>query len=100
MMEVQWRDEETYMTPTKKGKKRNKGKRVKSPQTQERPILNMPQRPRGRRLEVDWAKLADEVTNEKEPGNLEVFIGECLNNTNGLREYMLANEEYNNKYSD
>jgi len=33
MTEVEWRDEEPYMTPTKKGKKRNKGKGVKRPET-------------------------------------------------------------------
>ena len=35
MTEVEWRDEEPYMTPTKKGKKRNKGKGVKRPETPE-----------------------------------------------------------------
>jgi len=35
MTEVKWRDEEPYMTPTKKGKKRNKGKGVKRPVTPE-----------------------------------------------------------------
>ena len=33
MTEVEWRDEEPYMTPTKKGKKRNKGKGVRRPVT-------------------------------------------------------------------
>jgi len=45
MTEVEWRDETPYMTPTKKGKKRNKGKGVKRPTTPERPIPNMPQTP-------------------------------------------------------
>jgi len=35
MTEVEWRDEEPYMTPTKKGKKHNKGKGVKRPVTPE-----------------------------------------------------------------
>jgi len=35
MTEVEWREEEPYMTPTKKGKKRNKGKGVKRPETPE-----------------------------------------------------------------
>jgi len=33
MTEVEWRDEEPYMTPTKKGKKSTKGKGVKRPVT-------------------------------------------------------------------
>jgi len=45
MTEVEWRDEEVYLTPTKKGKKRNKRKGVKRPVTPERPIPNMPQTP-------------------------------------------------------
>jgi len=35
MTEVEWRDEEPYMMPTKKGKKRNKGKGVGRPITPE-----------------------------------------------------------------
>jgi len=35
MTEVEWRDESPYMTPTKKGKKRNKGKGVRRPVTPE-----------------------------------------------------------------
>jgi len=35
MTEVEWRNEEPYRTPTKKGKKRNKGKGVLRPVTPE-----------------------------------------------------------------
>jgi len=50
MTKVEWRDEEPYMTPTEKGKKRNKWKGVKRPVMPERPIPNMPQMPSRRRL--------------------------------------------------
>jgi len=100
MTEVEWRDEEPYMTPTKKGKKRNKGKGVRRPETPERPIPNMPQTPSRRRLEADWAKPAEELTNEKGPANLEAFIGEYLRNTNGLRDFMVGREEYDVKYAE
>jgi len=53
MTDVEWRDDEIYMTPTKKGKKRNKGKGVKRPVTPERPIPNMPQTPSRKKLEAD-----------------------------------------------
>ena len=53
MTEVEWRDEEVNMTPTKKGKKRNKGKGVKRPTTPERPIPNMPQSPSRKKFEAD-----------------------------------------------
>jgi hypothetical protein len=43
MTEVEWREEEPYMTPMKKGKKCNKGKGLKRPETPDRPIPNMPQ---------------------------------------------------------
>jgi len=99
MTEVEWRDKEPYMTPTKKGKKRNKGKGVKRPVTPERPILNMLQTPSRRKLEADWAKPAESLTNEKEPVNLEAFIGEYLQNTNGLRDFMIGREDYNVKYA-
>jgi len=33
LTEVEWREEEPYMTPMKKGKKRNKRKGVKRPET-------------------------------------------------------------------
>jgi hypothetical protein len=92
MTEVEWRDEEPYMTPTKKGKKRNKGKGVVRPVTPERPIPNMPQTPSRRKLEADWAKPAGEVTNEKGQVNLEAFVGEYLRNTNGLRDFMATNQ--------
>jgi len=100
MTEVEWRDEEPYMTPTKKGKKRNKGKGVKRPVTPERPIPNMPQTPSRRKLEADWVKPAEELTNEKGPANLETFIGEYLRNTNGLRDFMVGREEYDVKYAE
>jgi len=99
MTEVEWREEEPYMTPTKKGKKRNKGKGVKRPETPERPIPNMPQTPSRRKLEADWARPAERLTNEKEPANLEAFIGEYLRNTNGLRDFMVGREDYDVKYA-
>jgi len=92
MTEVEWRDEEPYMTPTKKGKKRNKGKGVRRPATPERPIPNMPQTPSRKKLEADWAKPAESLTNENGPVNLEAFIGEYLRNTNGLRDYMATSQ--------
>jgi len=67
MTEVEWSEEEPYMMPTKKGKKRNKGKGVKRPVTPERPIPNMPQMPSRRKLEADWAKPAEELTNQNGP---------------------------------
>ena len=67
MTEVEWRDESPYMTPTKKGKKRNKGKGVRRPVTPERPIQNMPQTPSRRKLEADWAKPAESLANENGP---------------------------------
>jgi len=88
------------MTPTKKGKKGDKGKGVKRPATPERPIPNMPQTPSRRKLEADWAKLAEEIANGKGPGNVEEYIGEYLQNTNGLREFMLAKEKYDNCYEE
>jgi hypothetical protein len=100
MSEVEWREEEPYVTPTKSGKKWNKGKGVERPQTPERPIPNMPQTPRRRRLKADWAKPAEEAANGKGPGNLEEFIGEYLRNTNGLREFMLGKEKYDTIYAD
>jgi hypothetical protein len=88
------------MTPTKKGKKRNKGKGVKRPVTSERPNLNMPQTPSRRKLETDWAKPAESLTNEKEPTNLEAFIGEYLRNTNGLRDFMVTNQLHDERYDE
>jgi len=100
MTEVEWRDDEPYMTPTKGGKKRNTGKGVKRPTTPERPILNMPQTPSRRKLEADWAKPAGEVTNEKKEANLEAFIGEYLRNTNGLRDFVINKAKYDDSYSE
>jgi len=90
MMEVEWREEEPYMMPTKKGKKRNKRKGVKRPETPEQPIPNMPQIPSRKKLEADWAKSADRVANEGEPVNWEAFVGEYLRNTNELRDFMIT----------
>jgi len=53
LMEVEWRDEEPYMMPTKKGKKRNEGTGVKRPTTPKRPIPNMPQTPSRKKFESD-----------------------------------------------
>jgi len=96
--EVEWRDETPYMTPTKKGKKRNKGKGVGRPVTPERPIPNMPQTPSRRKLECDWAKPAESLTNEEEPADLGKFIGEYLRNTNGLRDFMVGQERNDASY--
>jgi len=98
MTEVEWRDEEIYKTPTKKGTKCNKGKGVMWPGTPKRPIPNMLQTPIMRKLEADWAKPADEVTNEKMEVNLEAFIGEYLQNTNGLRDFMINKAKYDDSY--
>jgi len=100
MTEGEWREVSPYMTPTKKGKKRNKGKGVKRPATPERPISNMPQTPSRRKLEPDWAKPAETLTNENGPVNLEAFIGEYLRNTNGLRDYMATNQLHNERYDE
>jgi len=100
MTEVEWRDESPYMTPTKKGKKRNKGKGVRRPETPERPIPNMPQTPSRKKLEADWAKPADLLTNEGGPVNLEAFIGEYLRNTNGLRDFMATNQLHDERYDE
>jgi len=100
MTEVEWRDESPYMTPTKKGKKRNKGKGVRRPTTPDRPIPNMPQTPSRKKLEADWAKPAESLTNENEPVNLEAFIGEYLRNTNGLRDYMATNQLHDERYDE
>jgi len=100
MTEVEWRDEEPYMTPTKKGKKCNKGKGVKRPVTPERPIPNMPQTPSRKKLEADWAKPAEEVTNENKEVNLEAFIGEYLRNTNRLRDFMINKAKFEDSYSE
>jgi len=100
MTEVEWRDESPYMTPTKKGKKRNKGKGVERPATPDRPIPNMPQTPSRKKLEADWAKPAELLTNENEPVNLEAFIGEYLRNTNGLRDYIATNQLHDERYDE
>jgi len=98
MTEVEWRDEEIYMTPTKKGKKRNKGKGVKRPATPEQPIPNMPQTPSRKKLESGWAKPAESLANENELADLGKFIGEYLRNTNGLRDFMVGQERNDASY--
>jgi len=100
MTEVERRDEEIYMTPTKKGKKRNKGKGVQRPVTPERPIPNMPQTPSRKKWEVDCAKPAEIVANENKEVNLEAFIGKYLRNTNGLRDCMINKAKYDDSYSE
>jgi len=98
MTEVEWRDEEVYMTPMKKGKKRNKGKGVERPKTPKQPIPNMPQTPSRRKLESDWAKPAETLANEDEPADLGKFIGEYLRNTNGLMDFMVGQEKNDASY--
>jgi len=100
MTEVEWRDESPYMTPTKKGKKPNKGKGVKRPETPERPIPNMPQTLSKKQLEADWAKPAVAVTNENKEINLKAFIGEYLMNPNGLTDFMINKAKYDHSYSE
>jgi len=100
MTEVEWRDESPYMTPTKKGKKRNKGKGVRRPETPDQPIPNMPQTPSRKKLEADWAKPAESLASESGPVNLEAFIGEYLRNTNGLRDYMATNQLHDERYDE
>jgi len=97
-MEVEWRDEEPYMTPTKKGKKCNEGKGVKRPVTPERPSPNMLQTTSRRKLEADWGKPAENLASEDEPADLGKFIGEYLWNTNGLRDFTVGQEKYNVEY--
>jgi len=100
MTEVEWRDESPYMTPTKQGKKRNKGKGTKRPATPDRPIPNMPQTPSRKKLDADWAKPAETLTNENGPVNLEAFVGEYLRNTNGLRDFMATNQLHDERYDE
>jgi hypothetical protein len=88
------------MTPTKKGKKRNKGKGVVRPVTPERPIPNMPQTPSRKKLESDWAKPAEVLTNEGEPDRLDAFISEYLRNTNGLRDFMATTQIHDERYDE
>jgi len=66
----------------------------------ERPIPNMPQTPSRKKLEADWAKPAEEVTNENWEVNLKAFIGEYLRNTNGLRDFMINKAKYDDSYSE
>jgi len=98
MTEVDSKDMEPYTTPTKKGKKRNKGKGVKRPVTPERPIPNLPQTLSRRKLEADWAKPAETLASEDEPADLGKFIGKYLRNTNGLRDFMVGQERNDANY--
>jgi len=100
MTEVEWRDEWPYMTPTKRGKRRNKGKGVRRPVTPDRPIPNLPQTPSRKTLDADWAKPAEMLTNENGPVNLEAFVGEYLRNTNGLRDFMATNQLHDERYDE
>jgi len=100
MTEVEWREESPYMTPTKRGKKRNKGKGARRPATPDRPIPNMPQTPSRRKLEADWVKPAETLTNENGPVNLEAFVGEYLRNTFGLRDFMATNQLHDERYDE
>jgi len=100
MTEVEWRDESPYITPTKRGKKRNKGKGVRRLVTPDRPIPNMPQTPSRKKLDSDWAKPAETLTNENGPVNLEAFVGEYLRNTNGLRDFMVTNQLHDERYDE
>jgi len=63
------------------------------------PFPNMPQTPSRRRLDADWGKPAEKVTNEKGAINLEPNIGKYLRNTNGLRDCMIAKEKYDMNYA-
>jgi len=56
--------------------------------------------PTRRKLEARWGNSAEATTNQKEPGNPEGIFVEYLWNTNGLSIFMLAEEKYNNDYSD
>jgi len=60
----------------------------------------MPQTPSRRKLESDWAKPTDSLTNEKEVVNLEAFVGEYLRNTNGLRDFVVTNQLHDERYDE
>jgi len=60
----------------------------------------MPQTPSRRKLEADWSKPAEAVTNEEGVVNLEAFIGEYLWNTNGLRDFMATTQLHNERYDE
>ena len=100
MTEVEWRDESPYMTPTKSGKKRNKGKGVRRPVTPERPIPNSLQTPSRKKLDADWAKPAETLMNENGPVNLVAFVGEYLWNTKGLRDFIATNQLHDERYDE
>jgi len=98
MTEVEWRDGDPYMMPMKKGKRCNNGKGVKRPATPKRPIPNMPQTPSRKKLEFGWAKPAESLASENEPADLGKFIGEYLQHTNGLRDFMVGQERHDANY--
>jgi hypothetical protein len=60
----------------------------------------MPQTLSRKRLEADWAKPAELVTNEEGVANLEPFIGEYLRNTNGLWHFMPTNLLHDDRYDE
>jgi hypothetical protein len=98
MTQLEESEEEPYMTQTKHGKKRKKGMGVKRPVTPEGSIPNILQTTSRQKLEVYWAKPAEEVTNESAETNLEEFIGEYHPNTNGLRDVNITQEQYDMNY--
>jgi len=60
----------------------------------------MPQTPSRKRLDADWAKPAETLTNENGPVDLEAFVGEYLRNTNGLRDFMATNQLHDERYDE
>jgi len=60
----------------------------------------MPQTPSRKKLDVDWAKPAETLTNENGPVNLEAFVGEYLRNTKGLRDFMATNQLHDERYDE
>jgi len=99
MTEVEWRDEEPYITPTKKGKKHTQGKGFKRQVRPEREIPNMPHTPSWKTLPSDRANPAESLPNENEAADLEKFIGEYLQNTNGRRDFMVGQERNDVNYN-
>jgi hypothetical protein len=60
----------------------------------------VPQTPSRKKLEADWAKPAEAITNKKGEVNLEAFIGEYLRNTNELRDFMATNQLHDERYDE
>ena len=73
---------------------------MKTPATPDQPIPNTTQTPHRKKLEADWAKPAESMTNENGPVNLEAFIGEYLRNTKGLRDFMATNQLHDEGYDE